>query len=102
MSLTDTIQNRYSEIRSQNGSALLHNMREKAYESYTRMGIPTQRHEEWKYTRLNSLVNKDYSISKVDLPSAETVNGIRLQQSPGAELFFMNGVFIKEISSFDE
>ena len=102
MSLTDTIQNKYSEIRSQNGSALLHDMRAKAYEAYTRMGIPTQRHEEWKYTRLNALVNKDYNISKVDLPSAETVNGIRLQPSPGAELFFVNGVFVKEISSFNE
>jgi Fe-S cluster assembly protein SufD len=102
MSLTDNIADKYLELESQNGNALLHNVREKAYESYNRMGIPTQRHEEWKYTRLNALVNKDYSISKTALPSAETIAGIRLQQSPAAELFFVNGVFIKEISSHDE
>jgi Fe-S cluster assembly protein SufD len=102
MNLTDKISGKYLELESQNGNALLHNIREKAYEAYNRMGIPTQRHEEWKYTRLNALVNKDYSISKPVLPSAETIAGVRLQQSPAAELFFVNGVFIKEISSFNE
>lgn len=102
MSLVNTIADKYSELQLQNGNALLHNVREKAYEAYNRMGIPTQRHEEWKYTRLNALVNKDYSFSKAALPSAETIARLRLQQSPAAELFFVNGVFIKEISSFDE
>src|ERR1700747_2522478 len=101
MSLINTIENKYSELQLQNGNALLHNMREKAYEAYGRMGIPTQRHEEWKYTRLNALVNKDYDLPGVSKPSAATINGIRLQQSPAAELFFVNGVFAKEISSFD-
>jgi Fe-S cluster assembly protein SufD len=102
MSLTDTIQNKYSELQSQNGNALLHNIRQKAYEAYNRMGIPTQRHEEWKYTRLNALVNKDYSSSNGVLPSAETIANMRLQQSPAAELFFVNGIFVQEISSYDK
>src|SRR5258706_1559821 len=102
MSLTDTIQNKYSELQSQNGNALLHTIRQKAYEAYNRMGIPTQRHEEWKYTRLNALVNKDYSLSNAAPLSAETIANIRLQQSPAAELFFVNGIFVQEISSYDE
>src|SRR5437868_14126608 len=100
MSLTDNIADKYLELESQNGNALLHNIREKAYEAYNRMGIPTQRHEEWKYTRLNALMNKDYSLSKAIIPSAETIDGIRLQQSLAAELFFVNGIFSKEVSSF--
>src|SRR3954468_11779603 len=98
MSLVNTIADKYSELQSHNGNALLHGMREKAYEVYNRMGFPTQRHEEWKYTRLNALVNKDYSLAKAALPSAEIIKGMRLQQSPSAELFFVNGVFVKEIS----
>ena len=101
MSLVNTIANRYSEIQSKNGSALLHNVREKAYEVYNRIGIPTQRHEEWKYTRLNPLVNKDYNLQNAPLPPAATLDSVRLQQSPAAELFFVNGVFVKEISSFN-
>jgi Fe-S cluster assembly protein SufD len=102
MSLTDTIQNKYSELQLQNGNVLLHSIRQKAYEAYNRMGVPTQRHEEWKYTRLNALVNKDYSFSNDAPLSAETIANIRLQQSPAAELFFVNGLFVKEISSYDE
>ena len=26
------------------------------------MGIPTVRHEEWKYTRISSLFNKEYQF----------------------------------------
>ncbi|HYK43929.1 MAG TPA: Fe-S cluster assembly protein SufD [Parafilimonas sp.] len=102
MSLVNTIQEKYSEIQSKNGSALLHSMREKAYDAYSRMGIPTQRHEEWKYTRLNALVNKDFRFSNPALPSAATIETVKLQQGPAAQLFFANGTFIKEISSFDE
>ena len=102
MSLVHTISERYSEIQSKNGSALLHNMREKAYDAYSRMGIPTQRHEEWKYTRLNALVNQDFRFSNPVLPSAATIETVKLQRDPAAELFFANGAFIKEISSFDE
>src|SRR5580765_6339657 len=101
MSLVNTIADKYLKIQSTNGSAFLHNTRAKAFEAYNRMGIPTQRNEEWKYTRLNALVNKDYIFSKAGLPSPEAIKGIRLQQSPAAELFFVNGVFVKEISSFN-
>ena len=27
------------------------------------MGIPTAKHEEWKYTRISSLFNKEYELS---------------------------------------
>ncbi len=101
MSLINTIADRYSEIQLKNGSALLHNMREKAYEVYNRIGIPTQKHEEWKYTRLNPLVNKDYNLQNALFSLAGILDNIRLQHSPAAELFFINGVFVKEISSFN-
>jgi Fe-S cluster assembly protein SufD len=102
MSLINTIPDKYSQLELQNGNPLLHNIREKAYEAYNRMGIPTTRHEEWKYTRLSGLVNKEYHSGKADLLSPAIINSIRLQQTPAAELFFVNGVFVKEISSFDK
>jgi Fe-S cluster assembly protein SufD len=102
MSLTETIQNKYSELNAIAGNGLLGSMREKAFEFYNKAGIPTSRNEEWKYTRLTSLTNKNYALhTTAVLPSDEVLKSIRLKSENAAGLFFVNGVFIKEISSFD-
>ncbi len=102
MSLTETIQNKYSELNAITGNGLLGSMREKAFEFYNKTGIPTSRNEEWKYTRLASLTNKNYALhTTAVLPSDEVLKSIRLKSENAAELFFINGVFIKEISSFN-
>ncbi len=101
MSLVETIQDKYNELNTFAGNGLLGSMREKAFEKYNKSGIPTSRHEEWKYTRLTSLANKNFELNATAiLPSDEVLNSIRLQTEYAAELFFINGVFIKEISSF--
>lgn len=102
MSFTDTIQDKYKELNAVAGNGLLGNMRIKAYENYNKLGIPTSKNEEWRFTRLTPLINKNYAIhTKASLPSGEIINGIKMQQDCAAELFFVNGVFAKEISSFD-
>jgi Fe-S cluster assembly protein SufD len=102
MSLTDTIQNKYNELNAIAGNGLLGSMREKAFESYNTLGIPTSRNEEWKYTRLAGLANKNFELhTTAVLPSDEVLNNVRLQSEHAAELFFINGVFVKEISTFD-
>ncbi len=101
MSLVETIQDKYNELNAIAGNGLLGSMREKAFDLYNKSGIPTSRHEEWKYTRLAPLANKNFALyTKPVLPSEEVLNNIRLQSENAAELFFVNGVFIKEISSF--
>lgn len=102
MSLTETIQNKYNELNAIAGNGLLGSVREKAFEHYNKLGIPTSRNEEWKYTRLSSITNKNYALhTTAVVPSEETLNNIRLQTECAAELFFVNGVFVKEISSFN-
>jgi Fe-S cluster assembly protein SufD len=102
MSLADTIQDKYNELNAIAGNGLLGSMREKAFESFNKLGIPTSRNEEWKYTRLAPLANKNFALhTTTNLPSEETLKSIRLQTEYAAELFFVNGVFVKEISSHD-
>jgi len=102
MSLVETIQDKYKELCTVAGNGLLGSMREKAFEHYNKLGIPTSRNEEWKYTRLTSLVNKNFALQTTTaLPSDEVLNSIRLQSDSAAELYFINGVFVKDISSFD-
>ncbi len=103
MSLTETIQNKYNELNAIAGNGLLGSVRAKGFEHFNKLGIPTSRNEEWKYTRITPLVNKNFSLhTTAVLPSKEVLNDVRLQTEFTAELFFVNGVFIKEISSFDK
>ena len=101
MSLTDTIQDKYNELNAVAGNGLLGSLRQKSFELYNKSGIPTSRNEEWKYTRLAGLANKNFSVhTTAVVPSTETLNNVRLQNEFAAELFFVNGVFVKEISTF--
>lgn len=101
MSLVETIQNKYNELNAVAGNGLLGSMRAKAFELYNKSGIPTSRNEEWKYTRLTGLTNKNFSLHTTAIvPTKETLNNVRLQSEFAAELFFVNGVFVKEISTY--
>ena len=45
----------------------IHDIRKKAIDTFEEKGFPTKKEEDWKYTSLNAIINKDYSISpKVD------------------------------------
>ena len=99
MSLTETIQTKYNELNAIAGNGLLGSVRAKAFENFSKMGIPTSRNEEWKYTRLTGITNKNFALhTTATLPDETALNNIRLQQDFAAELFFLNGVFAQEIS----
>ncbi|MFT4153118.1 Fe-S cluster assembly protein SufD [Parafilimonas sp.] len=101
MNLTETIQNKYNELNAVAGNGLLGAMRAKAFELYNKSGIPSSHNEEWKYTRLTGLTNKNFSVhTTAVVPGKETLNKVRLQTEYAAELFFVNGVFVKEISTY--
>lgn len=101
MSLTETIQDKYNELNAAAGNGLLGSLRAKAFELFNKSGIPTSRNEEWKYTRLTGLTNKNFAVhTTAVVPTKETLNNVRLQTESAAELFFVNGVFVKEISTF--
>ncbi len=101
MSLTETIQDKYNELNAAAGNGLLGSLRAKAFELFNKSGIPTSRNEEWKYTRLTGLTNKNFAVhTTAVVPTKETLNNVRLQTASAAELFFVNGVFVKEISTF--
>ena len=41
----------------------IHDIRKKAIDTFEEKGFPTKKEEDWKYTSLNAIINKDYSIS---------------------------------------
>ena len=46
----------------------IHEIRSKAFQNFERLGFPSKKLEEWKYTSLNSVLKQDYSL----FPNKET------------------------------
>ena len=103
MNAIEYVKQRFEQLQSQNGSNGLGSLRQTAFNAFTQLGIPTAKHEEWKYTRIAGLFNKEYHfpISQISTPiSTADIDLIRLPGHEQAnELFFINGFFSFSIST---
>jgi Fe-S cluster assembly protein SufD len=76
--------------------------RSQAMEDFSRHGLPTVKHEEWKYTRISSVFQKDMALGQHAELTAAELEGIRLPGKENAiEIYFVNGVF-KSASATEE
>jgi len=84
----------FEELQSTNENGLT-TIRKNAFDAFNKFGIPSSKHEEWKYTRISSLFNKQYKFPVVSTSlSANDINDLRLPGHEQAnELFFINGIF---------
>lgn len=82
----------FEQVSINGGQSPLNGIRREAFNTFSKLGIPAARHEEWKYTRVAGLFNKEY-----DLPAKETSIALDAYRLPGHEmaneLFFINGKF---------
>lgn len=78
----------------------LADFRQQAFQNLEQYGIPTLKHEEWRYTRVNSLFNKDYEINSNTGFTWEQLADKRLPDYQSAnELVFVNGVYNAALSN---
>ncbi len=78
------------------------NFRQNAFNNFNRMGIPTQKQEAWKYTRISKLFEKEYQLSIIPETTSITAAEVDAARMPGHgqanELFFINGIFSLSLS----
>lgn len=100
MNNLEYIQERFNQLPSVNDGNGLGVIRQKAFEAFNKLGIPTTRHEEWKYTRIGSFFNKEYQYTEVQSSlSAADLAAIRLPGYEQAnELIYINGRYSSELS----
>lgn len=101
MSTIDNIKERFQELQSVNGSNALASVGQKAFDNFNKNGIPTSKNEEWKYTRISSVFNKEFRLA--ENAGSFTAKDLAAVKLPGHEqaneLVFVNGLFSKELSS---
>ncbi len=100
MNNLEYIKERYNQLPSVNDLNGLGVIRQKAFDALNKMGIPTTRHEEWKYTRIGSFFNKEYQYTESQAPlSAAELASLRLPGYEQAnELIYINGRYSSELS----
>jgi Fe-S cluster assembly protein SufD len=103
MNTIDIIKERYQQLQSANGSSVLTSIEQDAFNTFNTQGIPTVKHEEWKYTRISGVFNKEYAFNPESLHTtvyASDLEGIRLPGYEAAnELVFVNGLYSSQLST---
>ncbi|PWK22672.1 Fe-S cluster assembly protein SufD [Arcicella aurantiaca] len=84
-----------------NGEAksAVHQVRQQALERFDKLGFPTTKHEEWKYSNVKNLVNQAFEFNAVTNFSAEDLAEMPIPNLEGNILYFINGVYNAELST---
>ena len=78
----------------------IHGIRTEAIEQFEKAGFPSRKHEEWKYTSLNSLVKNDYSVFPKGDATVEfkEVKQYFLHEIESYKIVFIDGVYSSFLS----
>lgn len=84
----------------QNASSALAGFRQKGLDSFSTLGLPPVKHEEWKYTQVSALFNRDFdNLLNEGNVTSEDLNEYRLPHSGNAtEIVFVNGRYSESLS----
>ncbi|MBC7606752.1 MAG: Fe-S cluster assembly protein SufD [Burkholderiales bacterium] len=79
----------------------LHDVRTSAIKNFEHKGFPTKKEESWKYTSLNSILKKDFSVFPKKENSVEfaSVKKYFLHEIDTYKVIFIDGVFSSFLSS---
>ncbi len=76
-------------------------LRESAFNSFERLGFPTVRQEEWKYTNVAALVKANFepAVEGAGALDAAELQPFIYEESRASRLVFVNGFYRPELSS---
>ncbi len=94
---------RFEQLQADSVDTHIKAMRDEAFNEFSQKGIPTVKHEEWKYTRINDFFIKDYQFS-TDLKEQHfTKEDLPHLKMPGHDnanvITFINGHYHPEFST---
>lgn len=73
-----------------------------AIEHFGKLGFPTTKHEEWKYSNVKKLVENSFNFHPVSSISVLDLEKLDIPDSKGNILYFINGVYDAHLSQFEE
>jgi Fe-S cluster assembly protein SufD len=74
---------RFDQLQPSDDHNGLDKVREQAFTAFSKMGIPGTKHEEWKYTRVAGLFNKEFQLPLDPLTGTITSSDLDKFRLPG-------------------
>lgn len=103
MNTIEYFKERFDQLKSTRTNDSLGPIRQDAFNVFSKLGIPATRHEEWKYTRIGGLFNKEYQFPVNNLQTSISHADLDSIRFPGDELanelIFVNGQFSFQLSA---
>lgn len=86
---------------AENGQARLLPIRKEALSHFARVGFPTARHEDWKYTNIAAIAETPFKPAGHETPGLmrDALAGISFGALAASQLVFINGHYSPELSS---
>src|SRR5262245_10642451 len=96
----------YQENGGGSGPGWLRKLRESGITSFEKLGLPTARNEDWKYTNIGPLAATVFergepSGNNAKAVAAEAIRALPFVDSAYNHLVFVNGVYLPELSGLD-
>jgi Fe-S cluster assembly protein SufD len=82
-----------------NTTKLLSERRKDAISNFEKLGFPTTKHEEWKYTNLIPVLKKDFNLGAPTSLTKSEINKFLFEGLEANLIVFVNGYFSKELSN---
>jgi Fe-S cluster assembly protein SufD len=99
----DYLEEKFNELQTADAGSSLKSIREEGFDRFNKMGLPTFKNEEWKYTFISNLFKKEYRLSEVKKENALSKSEIDSARLPGFEkaneVFFINGKYMPSLST---
>ncbi len=73
-------------------------LQERSMQCFTDQGLPTQKHEDYKYTKLAFLNNYDFKVNNLNVISKEIAEEFAFKGLEANILFFLNGSYLADFS----
>ncbi len=80
--------------------SMLHRVRREAIRQFDRLGFPTTRHEEWKYTNVSPITRHQFDFHAPSALSIAEVGELLVPNLEANVLIFVNGLYREELSHF--
>lgn len=101
--LLENIKKDFNQYQAQAEQGEFLNLRKQAYAEFEKLGFPTTKHEEWKYTNLKSIIEKTFESTCEINPTINEIFRNAIESKLTANfLVFVNGSLVNELSTIIE
>lgn len=97
MALVENIQ---AEFKSIEHADAVGRVRQQAFDAFSKLGIPSVKHEEWRYTNVKTKLPETLSVLNSSAPTIPSYNSVT--EFNTVKLVFVNGVFTPSLSQVNE